>query len=127
MAATVYAPPDGIKIPVWEDELVDADGQISFEKMRAGEQAFIARCRKWLAANGYTGELAGEHVRWPQGHDSYARYLVMKIRPLWLMFLPLGEARNLDDMRLRGLRLADVRENIELQAKLAAIGIGEAE
>ena len=119
MTATIYSAPDDIKVPGWEDEL-DADGRFSIEKMLAGEEAYIARVREWLASNGYTGELAGEHVRWPRG-DGYARYLVMKIRPLWLMHLPLGDAWDMDDVFRRGLRAADIRENIEMQEKLASI------
>lgn len=118
MSARVFDVPDGYAAPSFEDDMVD--GRFNLARMQANEQAYLRRLRDWLSANGYTGELAGEEVRWHRG-DGYARYLVMRLRPLDLMHLPLGDAWEMDPIFMRGLRADDVRNQVERQKKLVSL------
>lgn len=116
MSATVYALPEGIEAPSFED-VFTPEGRYDREKDVALEAGFLAGLRAWLAENGYTGKLAGKEVRWPRA-DGYARYMVASLRPLRLFHLPLGDAWNLDPIFLRGLTAADVKANVESAARM---------
>ena len=51
-------------------------------------------------------------VRYPYA-DGYAHYLVIKEKPLTLEHVPYGDAWQLEDYAIRGLTLADVRQQIK--------------
>jgi len=48
-------------------------------------------------------------IRFPRG-DGYAQYMVWRTRPLSLLHLPVGDAWDLPDYQIRGLRVKDVRD-----------------
>jgi hypothetical protein len=111
--ATVYSPPEGFDPPV-----------LSIEDFRSGaydakEQAYIdalaARCRE----NG-TSDLLGKTVQWQRG-DGYAQYMVWTTKPLALLHLPLGDAWQVEDALIRGLRVTDIREQVERADRLRAL------
>ena len=66
------------------------------------------------------GELVGEEIRWPRA-DGYARYLVAKERPLELVHLAVGDAWQVEDALIRGLRLKEVREMVARQHGLSEL------
>jgi hypothetical protein len=109
MAAKVYAPPEGVEVPGWDEFM--RDGKFSIEVMTERESRYLAELAAWLKTHGYAGELAGEVVRW--GHaDGCAQYMVMRLRPLMLIHLPLGDAYRKDAIFERGLTAADIREQV---------------
>lgn len=126
MGAVVYAHPKEIGDPPainfsdpclacglekWKH--TEADHEFSgrtLEELMEPERAWERQLAQWCRDNGQ-GELAGEEVAWPRG-DGYARYLVYQEKPLALIFIPTGDAWQIEEMMLRGMRLADVRENV---------------
>jgi hypothetical protein len=67
---------------------------------------------------GDNSDLIGETVKWVVG-DSWAEYLIWSSEPLELIHFGEEEAYQIDDAHMRGLRLSDVREKVELDRKLA--------
>lgn len=58
-----------------------------------------------------TGSVVNAVISFPHA-DSYAMYLVKKDKPLLLMHLPLGDAWQVDQATIRGLRLTDVERMV---------------
>ena len=73
----------------------------------AWQEAELAALRESLRALN-VGLLVGEELRWPRG-DGYARYLVVKESPLRIAHIAIGDAREVEDVLVRGLNIDDVR------------------
>jgi len=65
-------------------------------------------------------DLAGEVIRFPRG-DGYAQYMVWQTKPLALIWIATGDAWQVEDALIRGLRVADVREMVERERNLASL------
>jgi len=89
----------------------DSSGRLDWE-------AWIKAEEDWIEAikNGYRklskGDLVGEELQWPRA-DGYARYMIVKQKPLTLAHLHVGDGWWVEEALIRGLRLKDVREMIE--------------
>lgn len=66
------------------------------------------------------GDVVGEIVRFPAA-DGYAQYIVKSQKPLILQHLNVGDAWGVPYAHIRGLRLADIREQIEGDKRVAAM------
>jgi len=66
------------------------------------------------------GEVVGGLLKF-QVADGYAVYVVTKATPLTLTHVPFGDAYQVHDALIRGLRRADVLASLERDRKLSAI------
>jgi hypothetical protein len=73
-----------------------------------------------LARQNGKSPLLGKEIRWQRG-DGYARYLVWNTKPLELIWLELGDAWDVEEPLIRGLRVSDVKEMVERSERLRAI------
>jgi hypothetical protein len=108
--ATAYSAPEGFEPP-----------EIVLDDFRTGawetkENDYIERLATEAKKNG-TSNLLGEVIRFPRG-DGYAQYLVWRTKPLQLIWLELGDAWQVEPALIRGLRVADVREQVERAARM---------
>jgi hypothetical protein len=62
-------------------------------------------------------DLTGSLVKYPQG-DGYAYYVVTKHSPLTLSLVLIGDAWELPDAHLRGLRESDIRQQLRSKQML---------
>jgi hypothetical protein len=62
----------------------------------------------------------GKVVQWGRG-DGYAMYYVESERPLILRHIPYGDAWTVELAFIRGLRLRDIKDNLQHHAALRAI------
>lgn len=86
-------------------EYDDADGKFSRAKMAEVDASFYAKVRDWLKASGYAHRLTGKLIRLPWA-DSYAEYMIAN--GTTLIHMPLGDAWNVPEYMVRGLRVADL-------------------
>lgn len=84
---------------------------LSIETWRQDEEEYIAKLRS-AATMANDGEYVGEIVKWQRG-DGYAVYMVWSERPLEVMHLAIGDAWTAEPSLIRGLRLADVKQQVE--------------
>lgn len=117
MAATIYAPPEEVGDPP-EIDFSDTKGK-TIDEVLAPETEWEESVKAWCRENG-SGELCGEEVRWGRG-DGYARYVVYTEKPLGLIHLATGDAWQIEDVFRRGLRLSDIRAEVERQNRLAEL------
>lgn len=108
--ATVFSAPEGYDPPVLTGEDFRAN---TWEDK---EDAYIARLSDRAKMNG-TNPLIGEVVRW-QRADGFAQYLVWQTKPLQLIHLELGDAYSVEDVLIRGLRLADIRAMVAREQRI---------
>ena len=82
------------------------------------EEDYIERLRQWVKANSDSNhEAIGKVIRTPRA-DSYALYMVLKVKPLQLIHIPVGDAWHADPAWIRGLRLVDVVEMVRADERL---------
>lgn len=110
--ATIYAPPENCQPPAPDFRNYDV------EKTMAREQDFIDKLAK-IARNHGKGDLVGEVVRFGVA-DGYAQYMIWNHRPLELVHLPIGDAWQIPEAHARGLRISELRKQIENAKALAA-------
>ena len=90
--------------------------------MKDGRDAYYAAEKQWLdglaelARKNSSCDLAGEIVRFPIA-DGYAQYMIWDGRSM--IHLPLGDAWQIPEAHARGLRLADLRENVRRERAIA--------
>lgn len=106
--ATVFAAPKEIPLP-----------SIASETWREDEAAYVAKLTEMARANGDAPEI-GKEIRFPRG-DGYARYLVWSARPLQLVWLQIGDAWQVEEALIRGLRITDLRLMIKRDESLKAL------
>ena len=111
--AKVYRAPEGFEPP-----------EITSEDYREGrwmqiETDYLERLKTFArqeAVPPQDVDLIGEIIRFPRG-DGYAQYMVWTTRPLQLIWIELGDAWQVEDALIRGLRLADVRAQVDGERK----------
>ncbi len=108
--AKAFKHPEGFEPPtITMDDFRDGTWQ-------AKEQEYIDRLADRCKMNG-TNPLHGEVISFPVA-DGAAQYMVWKTQPLQLIWLELGDAWSITEPHLRGLRLADVREQVDHAARM---------
>lgn len=118
--ATVYSPPEHLPAPdTFSDEFKDENGRWDFNAVQEAEAAWIESVQA-EARKSNTGDLVGEIVRF-QVADGYAEYVVWKQKPLQLIHLSHGDGYAIPAAHERGLRLSDVRQNVERSKALAEL------
>jgi hypothetical protein len=86
------------------------DGTINIEAYTKAEEEWTKELAEWCRTNTDSrSDLIGEVIRFPRG-DGTANYMVFRTKPLSLLHIPLGDAWDLPDYQMRGLRVKDVRE-----------------
>lgn len=113
-----FAPPANVPPPEYDYSDPNPD---SFHKI---DKAYTADLKAALIANGDTGPLTGEIVRFPIA-DGYAQYMVFDApgrRPAFgLIHMPLGDAYQIPEAHLRGLRKQDIQNEISRSKRLQAL------
>lgn len=71
------------------------------------------------SANLPEGEVVGALMKWPVA-DSYAWYLVTSDKPLTLQYVPYCDGWTVPDALIRGVRKADVLDQLDRRRRLAA-------
>ena len=66
------------------------------------------------------GDLVGETVRFPAA-DSYAVYMVRKQKPLELVHVNVGDGWSIPEAHMRGLRITDIRKQVNSDRALAEL------
>jgi hypothetical protein len=101
-----YSVPEGVKIPDFDDYLVD--GRYSMTKDDEVTGKFLTDLAETLRGMGYTGNLTGKVVYFPVA-DGAAQYMVAQGRKTILIHLPLHDAWHIPAAHMRGLRVADIK------------------
>lgn len=120
MAAKVYAPPASVEQPEWSE--YEVDGQFSIEAMRERDARYITELAAWVKSRPRSSADAGTVVSYPVA-DGAAQYMIMRLRPLELIHLPLGDAYRCTAIFERGLTAQDIKAELAWRdrfAKLAA-------
>lgn len=113
--AKAYAPPEEIPTP----EL----GGSNFDFLRYEKDCdeFETKLYAWCKANTKsTSDLVGEVYTYPVA-DGRARYMVFNTKPLELIHIDTGDAYGLPDAHIRGLRVADIKDNVKGQKAIRAL------
>jgi len=106
--ANVFSAPEGFEPPAFNIETWQKD-----------EDEYLTRLADRCKMNG-TSDLLGETIRFPRG-DGYALYMVWNNSPLQLIHVAIGDAWQVEDALIRGLRVTDVRDMVEREAKMRAL------
>lgn len=115
--AKIYACPSDIQPPDFGQCFTD--GRYDREKDDLLHAEFIARLAS-RAQRLHSGDLVGKVVRFPYA-DGSAAYMVWNHRPFELIHLPIHDAWRLPEAHERGLRLSDIRAEVERSERLAAL------
>jgi len=93
----------------------------SRESYAASCAEYTERLADWCR-NTYNGkgDLVGEVVRF-QIADGYAEYMVANHSPLTLINLGLGDGYSIPEAHARGLRLTDIRKDVERERRIRAM------
>jgi len=106
----VFGIPEDFRDPPDLDDFRKESGGYDVNALLEAEAKWAEELAEWCRANTDSkSELIGEVIRFPRG-DGYAQYMVFRTKPLSLLHLPLGDAWDLPDYQLRGLRVKDVRD-----------------
>lgn len=109
MAATVYSTPEELPEPVFDEFFTEGgsfDSKAYFEACDEHTAAMAA----WVRERS-DSDIAGETISFPVA-DGKAIYMVYTTKPLALIHLDYGDGYQVDEMMLRGMRVADVRERV---------------
>ncbi len=117
--AEAYTTPEGFREPpAWE--ALDTMDE-SYEALQTAEREWLAELVEWcLTHTDSRSELIGEVIGFPRG-DGSAQYMVYRTKPLTLLHIPLGDAWDLPDYQLRGLRVKDVQELVRRDRALGEL------
>lgn len=107
--ATAFAPPEGYDF----EYDFSKSGSWCRETYFNAQEEYIERLRKFCKENTDSNSpLVGEIVR-THVADNFANYMVYRTKPLQLIHVPVGDAYHADPVWIRGLRLSDVKKQIE--------------
>ena len=95
---------------------ITTDYSKPYSDWQADESAQMDKWAKRFRSEN-AGDLVGEVIRFPVA-DGYGMYMVHKQKPLTLVHVNVGDGYGVADAHIRGLRLADVREQVEGERKL---------
>ena len=104
--AQVFRAPEGFEAPT-----LDYRGD-----WQQQEADYLQRLADRCKMNG-TNPLLGEVIRFQRG-DGFAQYMVWSTKPVQLIWLELGDAWQVEEALTRGLRLSDIREQVEREQRL---------
>jgi hypothetical protein len=77
------------------------------------EDAYVERLRKFCKKHTDSkSNLVGVVFRFPCA-DSHACYMVFRTKPLELIHVPIGDAWEASDYEIRGLRISDIKAQVE--------------
>ena len=77
------------------------------------EDDFVEDTRKFCVENTDSkSKLVGETIQFPMG-DGCAVYMVYRTSPLQIIHLPVGDVWHADQCTIRGLRVKDIKLQIE--------------
>ena len=109
--AKVYAPPFEY----------NCDYSGNYKDWEKTENEYVERLRKYCKKNSNSkNPLVGELFRIPMG-DGYAQYMVFQTKPLKMIHVPTGDAWDAPDYQTRGVRLQDVKEQVEFNKHIAEL------
>lgn len=112
--AKVCSVPDSVHVPTFEESLGE-DGRYDMKKDDELREKFIGDLREWLRIHepefGHDDAI-GCVVRFPIA-DGSAEYMVKRMKPVELLWLPLGDAWQIPEAHERGLRASDVRQLVD--------------
>lgn len=104
--ATVYSHPESLD-PA--PETVFTDGRYDHEATRAAEDEWNTRLAQWCKSQRCgKGDLVGKLVYLPWA-DGAACYMIAGHKPVVLIHIPHGDAWDVPDYQMRGLRISDLR------------------
>jgi hypothetical protein len=104
-----YASP--VEPPPFEAAFVD--GRYSMERDNELRENYIDAVTTWAKEHGWSGKLTGQTVQFPIA-DGYAVYLVVEgNNKMALIHLPLGDAWQIPDAHMRGLRKKDIVDQLD--------------
>ncbi len=122
--AEVFGTPEGFRDPPSLMDFISEkqDGRrIDIEALGDAEKKWLEELAEWCHTNTDSrSELIGETIRFPRG-DGSAQYMVFRTKPLSLLHIPLGDAWDLPDYQLCGLRVKDVRELVRRDRALGEL------
>lgn len=67
--------------------------KFDWNKYIEDENAFVEKVKVWAKKNNPNDEYAGAEYRIPMG-DGRALYVVYSSKPVWLLYIPIGDAWN---------------------------------
>jgi hypothetical protein len=106
--ATAFSAPEGFDPPAFNMDTWQRD-----------EQDYLVRLSDRCKMNG-TSDLLGETIQFPRG-DGYAVYMVWNTRPLELIHVAIGDAWQVEDALIRGLRVSDIQRQVDRAAAMRAL------
>ncbi|MBT5637977.1 MAG: hypothetical protein HOJ16_05400 [Candidatus Peribacter sp.] len=107
MPCKVYAPPTGIEpIPIGD-----------WQNWQKHEKRYTDDLNKWCKRENPSGKLVGEIVRFPVA-DGFAAYMVLRLRPLELIHMEIGDAWNFQ--YIERLTVKDIRKQVQHNQFLAS-------
>lgn len=107
MPCKVYAPPTGIEpIPLGD-----------WQNWQKHEKRYTDDLKKWCKRENPSGKLVGEIVRFPVA-DSFAAYMVLRLRPLELIHMEIGDAWHFQ--YIERLTVKDIRKQVQHNQFLAS-------
>lgn len=106
--ATAYSAPEDFEPPAFNMDTWQQD-----------EEDYLSRLADRCKMNG-TNPLLGETISFPRG-DGAAVYMVWNTKPLELIHVAIGDAWQVEEALIRGLRLADIREQVRRAAAMRAL------
>ena len=112
--AGVFAPPNGFNPPSFDEAMVDGRYDYKYHD-RINQEYFDRLAAEARRRNG--GDLVGEIVRYHVA-DGYAVYMVWSHRPFSLIHISIDDGYRLPEPHERGLRLSDVRGDVEREKSL---------
>lgn len=121
--AEVFTTPSGFRDP---PSFMDFRGEganpvIDIDALQVAEAKWLKELAEWcLTHTDSRSDLIGEVIRFPRG-DGTANYMVFRTKPLSLLHIPLGDAWDLPDYQMRGLRVKDVRELVRADHALGEL------
>jgi hypothetical protein len=98
MAKLVAGPP-GLSPPSYDDN------------WRVKEAEYVADMKSWAKAQNPVDPLAGRMIHFSVA-DNYARYVVVKSKPLLLALVGIGDMYQIPAAHMRGLTVTDVKEQV---------------
>ncbi len=122
--AEVFTTPGGFRDPpsLMEFRFEKQDGKgINIDALQVAEKEWLKELGEWCLTNTDSrSDLIGEVIGFPRG-DGQALYMVYRTKPLTLLHIPLGDAWDLPDYQMRGLRVKDVRELVRADRALGEL------
>lgn len=122
----IYATPESLPEPEFGDFMNKGDGHRFdntgyFEAIKNHRKELAEWCQQQHRnAGGRANKLIGKTIAFPIA-DGRAEYMIYSTSPLQVIHLNYGDGYQASDITMRGLRLADVKQMVAQDEKLAEI------